>query len=68
MNQLTLDLDLKPILNLTGHFWCCPHCAHLSQRKTSLTWKPPDYRAGVCVHCGRRFEFNSPYGHGERGE
>lgn len=65
MNQLTLDLDLRPVRSRDGHFWCCPHCVHLSQRKMSLIWKLPNHHAGVCVHCQRRFEFDSPYGREE---
>ena len=66
MNQLTLDLDLKPIRNKGGFYWVCPHCVHLPQ--TSLAWKPPDYCTGACPYCGRRYTFGSVMGKEELAE
>lgn len=62
MNQLTLDLELKPVMNEAKIFWCCPHCIPLIGDQFSLIWQPPDQRVGRCVNCKREFTFESRYG------
>ena len=62
MNQLTLDLDLKPVMNDAKIFWCCPHCITVTDGEYSLTWQPPDQKVGECILCKRRFVFESAYG------
>ena len=57
--QLTLFEGHPPVLD---GFWCCGDCHPVLKGGTSLIWQPPDYRAGECVLCGRRYEFAEPYG------
>ena len=64
-NQPMLTLNLAPMPNPYGLFWCCADCMPLTNGRTSLTWQPPDQRRGVCVHCGREYTFASRYGEDE---
>lgn len=65
MNQLTLDLELTPVMNEAKIFWCCPHCLHRSNGLHSLNWQPPDYKVGKCEYCKREFVFSSTHGEDE---
>lgn len=65
MNQLSLDLELKPVMNEERIFWCCANCLPITGGGYSLTWQPPDQHVGKCEHCGREFAFDSRYGEDE---
>lgn len=63
--QGALGLRMGVVPGEHGLFWCCGDCWDVSGGRMSLTWMPPDQRAGVCHYCGRRYEFGSAYGEEE---
>ena len=65
MNQMAFDLNLGPMPNPYDLFWCCGSCMSINGGRMSLTWQPPDYKSGSCIHCGRVYTFESPYGEDE---
>lgn len=65
MSQMALDLNLGPMPNPYGLFWCCGDCMSINGGRMSLTWEPPDYNNGSCIHCNRVYTFKSRYGEDE---
>ena len=59
---LALGLNLPPVPNEYGLFWCCADCLHITKGGISISWTPPDYRTGYCRHCRRDYEFTSDWG------
>ena len=61
MSQLAFDFAARPVMvAVVG--WCCGACVNQHHYLTSLIWKPPDYRRGECVYCGRVYQFKTAYG------
>ena len=63
--QFALSLGLPLVMNPDGWFWCCGDCIPITDGRRSLSWMPPDYCSGRCVHCGRVYTFSSKYGEAE---
>ena len=63
--QIPLVLNLPPVPNQYGLFWCCADCLPISGGRMSLSWQPPDYKVGRCWYCKRDWQFSSRYGEDE---
>jgi hypothetical protein len=59
-----LTMNLPPMPNPDGLFWCCGDCWPFDG-KQSLSWMPPDQKRGHCRFCGRDYYFASRYGEDE---